>query len=61
VAEINISQFRLDVHTENILIRTHWRHPVFSWKDVGVFWTRVLSLDEIKSGNFPSICISNIN
>jgi len=25
-------------------IRTHWRHPVFSCKEVGVFWTRISSL-----------------
>ena len=28
-------------------------------KEVGVFWTRILSLDGIKSGNFSSIYISN--
>jgi len=35
--------------TQKINIRVHWRHPLFfSCKEVGVFFTRILSLDGIK-------------
>jgi len=45
-----------------ILIRANLRHPVFfTCKEVGIFWTRISSLDGIKSGNFSSIYINNIN
>jgi len=33
--------------TQNIKIRAHWRHSVFSCKEVGVFVTRTSSLDGI--------------
>ena len=36
--------------------KLHWRHPIFSsCKEVGVYWTRISSLDGIKSRNFLSI------
>ena len=42
--------------TQKIKIRVHWRHPVFfSCKEVGVFFTRISSLDGIKCGNFSAI------
>jgi len=35
--------------TQKIKIRVHWRHTVFfSWKEVGVFFTRISSLDRKK-------------
>jgi len=38
--------------TQKIKIRVHWRHPVFfSCKEVDIFFTRISSLDGIKSGN----------
>jgi len=42
---------------------TYLRHPVFfSCKEVGVsIFTRISSLDGIKSGNFSAIQISNID
>jgi len=34
--------------TQKIKIRVHWRHPLFfSCKEVGVFFTRISSLDGI--------------
>src|SRR6218665_2885565 len=39
-------------------IGPHW-HNVFSCKEVGVFCTRISSLNGINSGNFSSLQISN--
>jgi len=45
-------QRHVDVHTKSI---AHWSHPVFSCKEVGVFFIKISSLDGIKSGNYLSI------
>jgi len=42
--------------TQKMKIRVHWRYPVFfSCKEVGVFFTRISSLDGIKTGTFSAI------